>query len=582
MRGRDDSQRHRAPSTPHVARRAVLTGAATLTGAAAVASLSAAVPSFAAGPPPASPTPSTPGPLLVSDSKAVVETSAGRVRGFISGGIHTFRGIPYAASTEGAARFMPPARLVPWAGVRSALYYGPVCPHGPRAGWARDEEAFVFEWDDGQPGEDCLRVNVWTPGLGGRRPVLFWIHGGQFLAGSGQELKSYHGENLSRRGDVVVVTVNHRLNVLGYLDLSAYGGRYASSGNAGMLDLVAALEWVRDNIASFGGDPGNVTIFGQSGGGAKVSALLAMPAAKGLIHRAAVQSGSGLRMVNAEYSARLAAGTLAELGLSGSQVDQLQTLPHARLFGAAMAAQRELSRGAAGGPGGLARLVTTDRQGLAAVVDGRVLPAHPFDPTAPAVSADVPMLIGSTLNEFANEIQREGIEAITEQELVSRATAAYGEAAARVVAAYRGAYPGERPPDTFSRISAAVHRHNAITQATRKAAVGRAPAFLYWFTWQTPILDGRPRAFHCAELPFVFDNADRCAAMTGGSAEARQLADRMSEAWIAFARAGNPSHAGLPPWPAFTPERGEVMVFDRSCALQQDPDRLPRSAIPAS
>jgi para-nitrobenzyl esterase len=350
-----------------------------------------------------------------------------------------------------------------------------------------------------------------------------------------------------------------------------------------MLDLVAALEWVRDNIGRFGGDPGNVTIFGQSGGGAKVSALLAMPAARGLIHRAAVQSGSGLRMVSAEYSAKLAAATLAELGLGVSQVDQLHTLPHARLLEAATAAQRKLAgAGGPGGPGGLSRMVTTDRQGLAAVVDGRVLPAHPFDPAAPAVSAQVPMLIGSTLNEFANEIQRAGIEAITEQDLVSRATAAYGETAARVIGAYRKAYPGERPSDTFSRISAAVQRHNAITQATRKAALGAAPAYLYWFTWQTPILDGRPRAFHCAELPFVFDNADRCAAMTGGTAEARELAGRMSDAWIAFARTGNPAHAGLPAWPAFTPARGEVMVFDRACELKGDPDRAPRSTIPTA
>lgn len=557
-------------------RREVLAGAVTVAGAAAMQVVT---------PLPALAQPAVPAarPLIVaSDRQAVAETTAGKVRGFVSGGIHTFRGIPYAASTEGRARFAPPSAPVPWAGVRSALYYGPTCPQAPRSGWRNDEEAFVFEWDDGQAGEDCLRVNVWTAGVNDnkKRPVLVWIHGGQFLAGSGQELKSYHGERLSRRGDVVVVSLNHRLNVLGYLDLSACGSRYADSGNVGMLDIVAALQWVRDNIARFGGDPGNVTIFGQSGGGAKVSTLMAMPAAKGLFHRAAVHSGSGLRMVPAESAAKLAALTLAELGLSPSQVDQLHAMPHARLLEAAQAAQRKM--GPAGRPGGLGRLVASDRVGLAAVVDGKHLPHHPFDPVAPAISASIPMLMGTTLNEFANEIQTPGIEAITDTDLDARASAAYGELGARVVAAYRRAMPGAKAPDVFSRMSAAGQRHNAIVQATRKHALGAAPAFLYWFTWQTPILDGRPRAFHCSELPFVFDNTDRCAAMTGGSPEAGDLAGRMSDAWIAFARTGNPTHPGLPNWPAFSPGAGEVMVFDRTCAVKPDPDRTERSTIPTT
>ena len=569
----------KAGKRAHQSRREILTGAMTAIGAAAAASVSAPAKALAA--PQAA---GSSAAIIASGQKASVETVSGRVRGFISGGINTFKGIPYAATTEGPARFMPPVKPAPWTGVRSALWYGPTCPQGARAGWVRDEEAFVFEWDDGQPGEDCLRLNVWTPGLDhAKRPVLVWIHGGQFLAGSGQELKAYHGENLSRRGDVVVVTLNHRLNVLGFLDLSACGERYGSSANAGMLDIVAALAWVRDNIANFGGDPDRVTIFGQSGGGAKVSTLMAMPAAAGLFHRAAVQSGSGLRMVPRAYSTKLAALTLAELGLSSSQVDQVHAMPHARLLGAAQAAQRKLAPpGGAGGPGGLQRLVTGDRAGLAPVVDDATLPHHPFDPAAPSISARVPMLIGSTLNEFANEIQTAGIEAITDAGLRDKALAAFGDRASGVVEAYTRSMPGARPPDVFSRISAAALRHNAVVQATRKRALDAAPAFLYWFTWQTPILDGRPRAFHCSELPFVFNNAERCAAMTGGSGEAVDLAGRVSDAWIAFARSGDPNHAGLPHWPAFEPGAGPVMIFDRTCAVKNDPDRAARATIPAS
>jgi len=219
------------------------------------------------------------GPMIVaSDGNAVVETTAGKVRGFTRNGIQTFKGVPYAATTEGSGRFVAPAKPKPWAGIRSSMYYGPTCPQAPRNGWLKDENAFLFQWDDGQPGEDCLRMNLWTPGVNDskKRPVMVWLHGGGWTAGSGQEQPAYNGENLSRRGDVVVASLNHRLNILGYLNLALFGEKYADSTNAGVLDLVAALEWVRDNIAAFGGDPGNVTIFGQSGGGGKVSTLASM------------------------------------------------------------------------------------------------------------------------------------------------------------------------------------------------------------------------------------------------------------------------------------------------------------------
>jgi para-nitrobenzyl esterase len=511
--------------------------------------------------------------------KAVVETASGKVRGYVRNGIFTYKGIPYAAPVGGEARFQPPRKAAPWAGVRSSMQYGQVSPQVARTGWANDEEAWLFSWDDGIPGEDCLRVNVWTPGVNDnkKRPVMVWLHGGGFQAGSGQELPSYDGENLSRRGDVVVVSLNHRLGVLGYLNLAEVGGeKYTSAANVGNLDLVAALEWVRDNIANFGGDPGNVMIFGQSGGGGKVSSLMAMPGAKGLFHKAAVQSGSGLRMIQPETSAKLAAAVLAELGLGPSQLGQLSALPAQRLIDAGAAAMRKVAP--AGGP---ARVYSrrADRAGWGPTVDGRILPQHPFDPSAPAISANVPMLIGTTLNEFTSGINNPNVDAMTESELAERVKAMYGDRSGQIIAAYRKSNPKGRPFDLLSLISTVSTRQNAVTQAELKAAQNAAPAYLYQFVWQTPVLDGRPRAFHCSELAFVFDNIDRCVNMTGGGPDARALAAKMSEAWIAFARKGDPNHPGLPKWQAFTPDKGATMIFDNKCEVKNDPDGPERRTV---
>ncbi len=511
--------------------------------------------------------------VVASSAKGIVETTAGKIRGFNHNGVFIYKGVPYGAPTGGANRFKPPVKPTPWAGVRSSLNYGSTCPNnipsldGSENSPGNDEDGFLLyrSYTTSRAGEDCLRVNVFTPEVNGskKRPVMVYMHGGGFTGHSGNGLLAYDGTNLASRADVVVVTHNHRLNIFGYLDLSQLGVEtHADSVNVGMLDIVALLEWVRDNIANFGGDPDNVTIFGQSGGGGKVTTLMAMPAAKGLFHRAIVQSGSSLQMGAKEDSAKIADGVLAELGLRPSQLDRLAQIPIESVILAGRAALAKLA-----GTAGRSR-----RWNWRPTVDGTLLPTHPFDPVAPAVSANVPMLIGTNLNEFVNGVDNPEVDTLTDAQLMERLEERYGDQARAIADAYRREYPNESPFGIWAAVSAASARQNAFTQAERKAALGAAPAYQYIFGWRTPMLDDKPGTFHSCELAFVFDNADLCVNLSGGRPDALAFSTRVSQAWVHFARNGNPNHSGLPEWPAFTGEKPAAMFFDNECVVKHDPE----------
>lgn len=500
--------------------------------------------------------------ILASSSVAVAQTANGKVAGYIQDGVTIFKGIPYAK----ANRFEAPVQADSWEGIRSCRQYGPVSPQGARSGWANDEIAFAFNWNDGVQGEDCLRLNVWTPALDSRkRPVMVWLHGGGYSAGSGQELPSYDGTSLAFAEDVVVVSINHRLNVLGFLDLSAYGEKYAKSANAGLLDIVASLKWVRDNITAFGGDPSNVTIFGQSGGGGKVTTLLATPCAKGLFHKAIVQSGSMLRTMESKYSRKIGIATVRNLGLDASSIDKISEVPYGELLAAGEKAIAQVK--AEADRDGVASFIF----GWAPTVDGAVLPSQPFDPQAPAISADIPMIIGTTRHEFSMTTYVPALRNAGREEVIGILKGRYGEGTERFLELFAKAYPGSKPADMLD--ADFVFRPSAIEQALRKSLQGAAPVYMYMFNWESPVLDGILRSTHCMEIPFVFNNADRHASMTGGGAQAMELASKMSHCWAEFARCGKPSAEGLPEWEPFEAEKRAVMFFDNTCKMSYSHDK---------
>jgi para-nitrobenzyl esterase len=477
-------------------------------------------------------------------------------------GVYVFKGIPYTGPSDGPNRFQPPTKLQSWSGVRDALEYGP--------------QATQQETRGGDSSENCQFVNVWTPSLesGGKRPVMYYIHGGGFVNGSGGTGKNlnHEGTALAKNNDVVVVTSNHRLGAMGYLYLGDLSDRFPASGIAGMLDIVASLEWIRDNIAAFGGDPNNVFIFGESGGGQKVSTLMAMPSAHGLFHKASMESADNLHEGYREISTETTKEMLQLLGLSTAQVGELVNIPADRL----MKAQA------------VARARSEDRNGrlgyFGPVVDGKYLPTHPYDPVGPAISKNVPVIIGSNKQESLLQLQNKPeLLNLDEAGLRAQLDARLGNRAGHFLEIYRKAMPGASPTELF--IALTTHQWmwvDTTRRCERQVALHGAPVYTYIFDYESEVplsakVSYPRRAMHGEEVPFKFGHPEN-SPNTGTKPERLEVGKNMSRAWATFARTGDPSHSGIPKWPAYTLDRRATMIISANCQVVNDPMREERLA----
>ena len=488
-------------------------------------------------------------------NETLVSTNYGRVRGYVrDSGIHVFKGIPFGADTGGKNRFLAPKEPEPWTGIKDTLEYGPACPQPPMS----------FDSINEYMSEDCLKLNVWTPSpdAAAKRPVMVWLHGGGFSSGSARTALT-DGSNLARTGDVVVVSLNHRLSVFGFLCLeSVCGPKFAGSANSGMLDIVFALKWVRDNIAAFGGDPGNVTIFGESGGGRKVSILMGMPSAKGFFNRGIIQSGAHPRGVPRHFADRFAQGFFDWLKIKPGDLEALQQIPAKQLFRETgrflyRSEDPELPKGQTG------RWMV-----LSPVVDGQVLPKSPFDP-ASELSRDVPLIIGTNKDEMSIfYAPMENAGQMDEKQLLEKLTPMFGEQTAKVIEVHHRNRPEETPWDLFVSISSEDRRLLSIETAEQKCRQGGAPVYMYLFTWESNY--GLLKAAHTMEIPFTFNNIEKTA-IVGTRKDRFQLGHMMSQAWIRFARTGNPNHADIPEWEPYDISRRATMLFDVPCRLEHDP-----------
>ena len=502
--------------------------------------------------------------IISGPGVAVVEVDGGKIQGYIRNGIFTYHGVPYAE----AEIFMPPAKLKSWDGIKTALNYGPMSPQdiSPEG----DMFPFHYYWPlwEGRnyaQSNNCQNLNIWTPALDDKkRPVMVWLHGGGFEAGNSAAEDVYDGENLSRRGDIVVVSINHRLNVLGFLDLSAYGEEFKYSGNLGMLDIVAALEWIRDNIAKFGGDPENITLFGQSGGGAKILTLMGMPKAAGLFHKGIEQSGAvdlmGITFPDQKATRRVAELTLQNLGIAPENAKRIRDVPFDKLFAAGNAAMKKaIEEGCA-------------VYSWSPVKDGDLIPNDIGSAGFTEQVKNIPLMVGSTLNEWETVSllvnmktnQSDNKNFWDDAKVNEKLREKYGDKADAVVSAFMKAYPNKKKADAL--YAEVWIREGALRILNAKAAQNAAPVYSYIFAWETPVMGGYAMAYHCSELPFVFNNIALSEKITGGGEKAYALADIMSQAWIDFAKTGNPG------WEAYTKDKGAAMIFDNESKVMYHHD----------
>ena len=497
--------------------------------------------------------------LFVGDDYAVTQTQYGKVQGYILDGVYTYLGIPYGAPTGGENRFMPPKAPEAWVGIRPAMFYGNDAPQNMADKWKNNSSTFTDHWNYYDVSEDCLNLNVWTPAPDGKkRPVLVWMHGGGFSAGNSIEQDGYHGANLARAGDIVFVSVNHRLNSFGFSDLSSCGDpAFKNSGNVGVMDLVASLQWVHDNIANFGGDPGNVTIMGQSGGGAKVCDVISMPSAKGLVHKGVALSGNATSATDPASSAAIGAAILKTVG---GNVKKLQEMPWQEYYEMSHKVAAELG----GGMGG-----------FSPVADGEVLPADGF--FKDDVAKDVPLMLCTTTSEIGLSRENLEMENMDWNAAVDLVKNLGMENAEDVLKAFQAAFPAKKPVELVNLLIA--NRKNVIATADAKYAQG-APVYLAWFDYNAPLFGGRIRAFHCADISYWFKNTDLMVTHTGGGAEPRGVSDQMSAALLAFMRTGNPNCKEIPNWPAYTPEEAATMIFDVKSKVVNGPDREALAIMP--